>query len=57
LPLFANAAREPEIPASKLDSFAARTLYPRDLGERLDMLPDFLHRFRRISAFCRPGGV
>ena len=39
--------------ASMLDRLALPTLYPRDLGERLEMPFDL----RWIRAFRRPGGV
>jgi len=39
--------------ASKLDSFALPPLYPRDLGERLEMPPVT----GGFQAICHPGGV
>jgi hypothetical protein len=40
----------------KLDSFAARTLYPRDLGERLDVPPDYLIHSGAFRPFAALAG-
>jgi hypothetical protein len=40
----------------KLDSFAARTLYPRDLGERLDVPPDKIHHSGAFRPFAALAG-